>query len=349
MSSGPPTAPPSAASSARDTLARTTNALSIVPVAGLTVLFAAGVKVPEYLVYAPFVASLAFLGVPHGAVDHLVPARLTPCLSTAASVLAVGLVYLVLAFSYLALWFFAPVAAFALFIALTWFHWGQGDLWYLLTISPADRSMTPASRLLTLFVRGGLPMFVPLLAFPEVYSQVAVSASGLFGAGISPEAWIFDSAFRVIAGTVFVGFTLLSLVIGYRSSTTLHDAWRVYVAETLLLAAYFALVPPVLAVGAYFCLWHAPRHIARLMLLDKGSAAALERGRIGPAAANFVRDSAPLTLAAIVLLAGLYLALPESASGLQSLLGVYLVAISLLTLPHVAVVCWMDFRQGLWR
>lgn len=334
---------------ALDTLARATNALSIVPVAALTVLFAAGLKAPEYLVYAPFVVSLVFLGVPHGALDHLVPARLESRIPTAASVLAIGLVYLILGASYLALWYFAPAAAFVLFIALTWFHWGQGDLWYLLTIGPAEHLTTPATRSLTLFVRGGLPMLVPLLAFPEVYQQVAGGTAGVFGAGVPPEAWIFEPAFRVVAGAVFATLTLLSLVIGFRSSTTARNAWRIPAAETLLLVVYFALVPPVLAVGVYFCLWHAPRHIARLMLLDKRSAAALNRGAVAPAVVAFARDSAPLTLAAITLLAGLYLAVPERVADLPSLLGVYLVAISLLTLPHVAVVSWMDLRQGLWR
>ncbi|HEX2729308.1 MAG TPA: Brp/Blh family beta-carotene 15,15'-dioxygenase, partial [Rubrobacteraceae bacterium] len=306
-------------------------------------------KTPEYLVYAPFVASLVLLGVPHGALDHLVPARLTPRISTAASVLAVGLVYLALASSYLALWFSAPVAAFALFVALTWFHWGQGDLWYLLAANPAEHPTTPASRLLTLFVRGGLPMLVPLLAFPEVYSQVAASASGLFGAGGAPVAWVFEPSFRIVAGCILAALTLLSLVAGFRSSATPRSVWRIDAAETLLLAVYFVLVPPVLAIGVYFCLWHAPRHIARLILLDKRSAAALNRGILAPAAATFARETAPLTLAAIFLLAGVYFAVPERAADARSLLGVYLVAISLLTLPHVIVVSWMDLRQGIWR
>lgn len=323
--------------------------LSLAPVAGLTVLFAAGVTVPEYLVYAPFVVSLVFLGVPHGALDHLIPARLMPRISTVASVLTVGLLYLVLGTAYLALWFSVPGAAFVLFIALTWFHWGQGDLWYLLAIGRAEHLRGTAARLLTLLVRGGLPMLVPLLAFPDAYRRVAGGAAGLFGAGIPPDAWVFEPAFRISAGSVFTVLVLLSLAIPLRNSTTSRSAWRIDAVETLLLAAYFVLVPPVLAVGVYFCLWHAPRHIARLMLLDKGSVSALERGRIARAAAAFARDSAPLTLAAIVLLAGLYLAVPERVAGMQSLLEVYLVGISLLTLPHVAVVSWMDFRQRTWR
>ena len=59
--------------------------------------------------------------------------------------------------------------------------------------------------------------------------------------------------------------------------------------------AFFAVVPPVLAVRLYVALWHAPRHIARLVLLDPA-----------PALSRFARDAAPLTGLALAVLAGLY-------------------------------------------
>jgi hypothetical protein len=54
---------------------------------------------------------------------------------------------------------------------------------------------------------------------------------------------------------------------------------------------------------------------------------------------------------ALVLLFGLYFVVPGTGSQGQSpasLLAVYLVLISALTLPHVVVVSFMDLRQGLW-
>ena len=64
----------------------------------------------------------------------------------------------------------------------------------------------------------------------------------------------------------------------------------------------------------------------------------------------FARDAAPLTLAAVVSLAGLYLVVPGAGASPPALLALYLVLISALTLPHVVVVfSWMDARQGLWR
>jgi len=56
-----------------------------------------------------------------------------------------------------------------------------------------------------------------------------------------------------------------------------------------------------------------------------------------------------LTGVALVLLLGLYLIVPGSGVAPLTLLSLYLVLISVLTLPHVVVVTFMDLRQGLWR
>ena len=337
-----------ASRSAVETLRRALIPLSWVPVAALTIFFAAGFELPEYAIYAPFAISVVFLGLPHGAVDHLAPGRIPPGEVTVRSMAVVGLLYLVLASLYLVFWFAAPVPAFALFICLTWFHWGQGDLWTLLALYRAHHLPGIVHRALTIFVRGGLPMLVPLLAFPETYREVARSMAGLFGSGVTGGAWAFEPGFRFASGVVFAALMLAALFGGLRRSGLRDAAWRADAAETLLLAAYFAFVPPVLAVGLYFCLWHATRHIARLMLIEKHSAGALEYGRLWRAAVNFTRDAAPLTVAALVLLAVLYFALPERGGPFTSL-GPYLVLISILTLPHVVIVSFMDLRQGVWR
>ena len=324
-------------------------------VAALVLLFAADLTVPHWVEYLPFALSLVVFGLPHGAVDHLAVPRLLGREARAIwPVLAVGLLYLVLGGLYLALWFVAPVAAFALFIALTWFHWGGGDL-YALAAFVSDRGEYPAGwtrRALTLLVRGGLPMLVPLLAFPETYRAVAGSIVDLFAPdSVAFLSWAFEPSFRLLTGVAFALFAAGVLASGYRSAkmSGARGAWAVDIAETAGLALYFALVPPVLAVGIYFCLWHAPQHIARLVLLDGKSAGALEAGRVAPALIRFARDAALLTVAALVLLLGLYLVVHENSAAPSSLLALYLVLISVLTLPHVVVVSFMDFRQGLWR
>lgn len=322
--------------------------------AAVALIFAAGLAVPPWVEYLPFALSLVVFGLPHGAVDHLAVPRVLGYKVWPWPVLVVGLLYLILGSFYLALWFAAPAAAFVLFIVLTWFHWGGGDLHDLTAFVSGSAAYLRgrARRALTLILRGGLPILVPLLAFPETYRTVAESAVGLFEPTRGEVfSWVFEPSFRLFAGAAFALLAVGTLASGYGSAkmSGAREAWWTDVAETALLALYFALVPPVFAVGLYFCLWHAPRHIVRLVLLDGESAGALEAGQITPVIVRFVRDAAPLTVATLVLLLGLYLVAPGTGVALSTLLALYLVLISALTLPHVVVVSFMDLRQGLWR
>ncbi len=319
-------------------------------VIGVTALvFLAGFEAVGPIQYAPFALSLVFFGLPHGAVDHLVPGRLSEGGVSVVSVVVVALLYGVLATIYLAFWIFFPVAAFVFFIALTWFHWGQGDLYsavtFLRALDPAPRTL----KVLVVVVRGGLPMLVPLLAFPAVYRDVAESLVGLFS-DATVSSWFFSPAFRLTAGIVFLTLVLVTLIWGYVASASQDKiAWALDAAEVGLLAVYFSVVPPVFALGIYFCLWHATRHIARLMLLNRSSYPALRKGALLLALKDFTRDAAPLSVVALLLLVGLYFLVSVNVEGTAELLALYLILISVLTLPHVAIVGLMDRRQGLWR
>lgn len=315
----------------------------------LALFFAGGPEAPIWVQYLPFAASLVLFGLPHGALDPLAVTRLLGREPAAGPVMAVALLYLILGGLYLAMWFMAPTVSFALFIALTWLHWGGGDLHALLAFAAPEKSKKEppgmAFRAFALLARGGLPMLVPLLAFPDAYRAVAGSLTGLFTPADALPSWAFGPAFRLAAGVFLAALVLASLVF---ARWTGGGVFRAYAVETVLLAAYFALVPPLLAVGLYFCLWHAPRHVARLVLLDRGSAGSLAAGHVAPALSRFARDAAPLTVAALVLFAAFYLSAPRAGATAPGLLAVYLVLISTLTLPHVVVVSWMDSRQGLW-
>ena len=316
----------------------------------LTVAFAAGLRVPGWIQYLPFAASLVLFGLPHGAVDHLVPSRLAGRNADGRSVLAVVLLYVVLSSLCLALWFVAPVAAFVLFVCVTVFHWGAGDLHALLFFGPDGLGgMGRASRVLLLLLRGGLPMLIPLLFFPDAYREVATAAAGLFGADATALSGVFSPAYRISVGTALAAVALLFLLRAAGELAGERRALLPVALETLLLFAFFAAVPPVLAVGLYFTLWHAPRHVARLVLLDSAGARYLRAGRPVCALARFARQAAPLTVLALALLVGLYLAVPRATEDPGSLLALYLVLVSALTLPHASLVTYMDARQGVWR
>jgi Brp/Blh family beta-carotene 15,15'-monooxygenase len=304
-------------------------------------IYVSSVGIPQGWQYLPFAASLLLLGLPHGAADHLVPGRLIWGNATVGSMLRVALLYVVLTGIYLGLWSVAPSLAFLLFVLLTWFHWGQCDLYTLQDFHGAD-GMNGLSKALAIAVRGGLPMLVPLLAFPEIYRSIGEATAGVFGGGM--PGWPFESEFRAAVALLLAMLAFSYFALRLRSGKP--GALLPDVAEIVMLALYFSVVPPVLAIGLYFCLWHSLRHVGRLMLLNDAAANSLRRGRILPALGVFARDAAPLTMAALILLAGVYFAVPEDAGGPIGLLGVYLILLSVLTLPHTIIVTWMDRRQG---
>jgi len=314
---------------------------------GLTIVGLAG-SLPLWVQLIPLLASVVVLGLPHGAVDHLVLSRASGEPVTVRSLAAIGLLYLVLGSAYALVWLVAPIAAFVLFILLTLFHWGQGDVYALVELTGADHLSGPGSRLLTLFVRGGLPMLVPLVAFPEQYAFVAETLVGLFdpatATALDP---VFQPAVRAAVGIGFGLAIVASLGLGL-ARTGPSRPWLIDAGEILGLVALFALVPPLLAIGLYFSLWHSVRHICRTMLVDEPAAVALSRGDFWAASRRFARDAAPMTAGGIVILGAIALLVPQTPATVSEIMGVYLVAIAVLTAPHVVVVLALDRKQGLW-
>ena len=315
----------------------------------LLVPFSSGL--PPWALFGPFVGSLVLLGLPHGALDHLTLLRLGGRPLRPKPLLGVLALYLVLALAYLAAWFALPAAAFAFFIALTWFHWGQGDLHALLVLLRAGHLRTRPQRALAVFVRGGLPMLVPLLAFPDVYAEVAgLLISRIDAEALSEIGWAFRADVRLGVGVAYGAAVVVHLVVGFRTSNQDgRPAWWTDVGETLGLAAFFGLVHPVLAVGLYFCLWHATRHIARLMLHEDRMPEALAARRLGLAWRRFALHALPATAGALLMLGGLYALVPAPPQSVGDFVGLYLILIAALTLPHVVVVGLMDRDEGVWR
>jgi Brp/Blh family beta-carotene 15,15'-monooxygenase len=323
--------------------------------------FALGLSVPPWIQYVPFLASVVVLGLPHGAVDHLAAARLDGSEVGSETAIdrplaAVGVLYVLAGGTYLLTWLLAPAASFVLFIALTWFHWGQGDLYVLTVVPERTHLRSPAQRLLCVCLRGGLPMVVPLLAFPEVYREIARAVTGLFDPGaIAALDPVFALGTRLALGAGLAALSIGALALGYRRVETAAQrrTWRLDAAETALLWGYFLLVPPILAVGLYFCLWHSLRHVVRVIALGDGSGdSGTEPGTPGGGRsvlgefARFAREAAPLTAGALVIFLGLYVVAP--VDDVPGLIALYLVLLAILTLPHVLVVTWMDRAQGIW-
>ena len=318
---------------------------------GLLVVALADVSLPPAYGYAVLIVGAVLFGLPHGAVDYLVPARAAGS-RPIRSLVAVGGLYLVFGGAYAALWFLAPAVAAVGFLGLTWYHWGQGDLHALVALAGADHLRTRRRRIATVAVRGGLPMVVPLLAFPDRYRAVVASFVAPFAGSRSLLAVLFATEVRLALGGGLAALTVAALAVG-RDGTD-PRGWRLEAAETGLLWVYFAVAPPVLAVGVYFSLWHSVRHAARYALLDGNAGGDRECPPVvgeftcGPALARFARDAAPATVAALALLGVLAALVPVPPASTDGWIALYLVLVAVLTLPHAVVVTWLDRRQTLW-
>ena len=297
----------------------------------------------------PFFISMLFLGLPHGAMDHLVPSRLSN-LNVRKSVTDVSALYALAGGLYTLWWFIDALTAFIFFIIMTWLHWGQGDLYAVKKLGKTDYLKTKTDKALLILVRGGIPMLVPLLAYPGLYERFATSVLSLFSENIN-YSLIFSEASRKYVFLLIGSLTVLNAVISFLRAYDYDSLsqWRYNQFEIIFLWIFFFSLPPVFAIGLYFCLWHSLRHITRLSLIDsEGMLKDLENGDYRQYIENLVRDTAPLTLISLVIIGIISIFMPGSIGNSESLIAVYLVGISVLTLPHFIIVSWMDHREGIW-
>jgi len=290
----------------------------------------------------PLALSVLLFGLPHGAVDHLVALGLARRRLEAAPLAIVLTLYTTIAAGVCIFWIVNPVIAAMGFLALTVYHWGKADLAFERF---RNAEHPPGGKRIYQFahglLRGLLPIGLPLVAHPE-------SASAFINACIN---WFQpDADFNYVS----VWSPLLVII----CALWLFDTIRIFqvttpgnqrdsrwlILENIGLAIFFLIVPPLPAVGFYFCGWHGYRHVLRLRACREcGKETATEMQLTKTS--RFARQAVPFTLIALAALPALGWFLAAQAADPQSWIALYLVLISALTLPHVCVVEWMDFRQ----
>ncbi len=271
----------------------------------------------------PLLISIVLVGLPHGAGDNLVPvwAGAERCTFFYVSCFFVG--YLALVALVWALWLISPALGIVYFLGITIWHWGSADASDALPDAIGKGEWVARS-----LSRGAIIIAGPLAAHFAAASTVIASLALAFHSNYKPSENL-RSAAEVAAVAAIVAELLTGL---YKRE------WR-QLAETILLAALVIAAPPLAAIGAYFLGWHSLRHLARLTSLRTSSEGWSWR-EFGRTYAYLV----PLTLAAIALLIGMgeYLRVRPNQ---QSVLAVYLILISALTLPHAMVTGWLDWKE----
>ncbi|MGY1638848.1 beta-carotene 15,15'-dioxygenase, Brp/Blh family [Geodermatophilus sp. SYSU D00742] len=263
---------------------------------------------------AVLVAGL-LLGLPHGAVDHvLLGARAGRSPGRQAAV-AGG--YAALAAASWLLFRAFPGPGLAVFVAVSVWHFGSGETAVAdLRAGGPVRRRVPAA-----VVLGSVVLLVPLARpSPEAAEVVAAVLPGHpEGVPLLPPAVVPV----VVAAAVVLGAALLL------------RRRRLEALEVAVLLAVGLLLPPPAALGLWFGTWHAVRHVARVVAEDPGAepAAALRR---------FLRASALPTAVAL----GALVVLWQTTDGGRGLVVALLPVLAALTVPHALVVSWLDREQG---
>lgn len=326
-------------------LRRTWTLPTYVGLVALALVSLAAPDLVERIQWLPLLLSLPVLGMAHGAVDHNVPARLLGRALTRRERWLLIAGYAVVAVLLMGMWWVAPLLALGLFLLIAILHWGDGDLWFCESVNGRSAPRSAASLVAFVLARGLLPIGLPLLLYADAALPALDVILELFG---RDEPLMVGSTVRLL-GLIAIGLIVLA-AIGFSirdNASRPRRALATDVGELVLLVLFFSVTQPVFAVGAYFLLWHSPRHILRLMASDPAQRALLDAGRNGAALLAFHREAWLFTVVPLLGIAAIAIAL--AATGAPQIAAISLAAIAALTYPHAAVVAWMDHRQGLWR
>lgn len=254
------------------------------------------------------------LGVPHGAIDHLIAARVAGVRRLTAAV-----VYTALAVAaWAALQWGGPVPVAVMIIASV-VHFGLGE------VEVSSLSLHGSRfRQATVMVAGAGCLVLPIArggpGWDDTLRALSPSLAQVFA--LDAVRWSLVGLWVVAAAVV--------VSVGASQRT-----WSA-VVDVAIVGAVGALVDPLTAFALWFGLWHGPRHMARLVACD------VDRG-VSPARAvrDLARRATPATLGAVVTLAAVVGAVLAAGSSYAAVAAALTVLLAL-TAPHMVVVAALD-------
>jgi Brp/Blh family beta-carotene 15,15'-monooxygenase len=314
---------------------------------------AAGLSVPDRPQWALYLLGMVAMNLPHGGYEHLDNLRRR----TAGFQTRYVAAYLALAGGFVALLLLAPLLGLLLACFVVVAKGGHGGVKVLDAVGASEHLRTRPQRALAALVRGGAPMAVGLWAFPTDFHVFSSLMVGVFGGSLGPVAGHFGTT-RALVGGAYALALVAHLSVGYVRGG--GWSWLTDAGESLLLAAYFAAVPVVLAVGLYFPLWYSARQVARARAVETDPFA--DRHGEGPLAILDADDPRTVALGAWgvlvggalvtgALAAGLFWLAPHPLGGGPLLAGAvafWSLFVSVIALPHVVVGSWLDSGRGIW-
>lgn len=270
---------------------------------------------------------IVFLGIPHGATDHLLYDRLLAKKASGASQLRFYAFYLVLMIAYGLLWWVAPWPAFAFFLFTSAYHFGESEWFFLSEVEGWWQTLTYLS-----------------------WGSFVIAA---------PVCWHFEEASGIISSIlrqpIAVSVPMLSgipLLLLAGNLVLISGLWwkqaidrRQYIRQLfylLLLAGLFYQAPLLLSFSVYFAAWHSLSSGHHQIIFQRRRQEGHYSWR------SFVRDALPYTLLAVVGLGVMMLWYVRLDSWFTPAAWGYLfLFISVITLPHTVLMHYLYDSEAL--
>lgn len=281
--------------------------------------------------------SALFFGLPHGASDLQVLKRLLPRTRTKrAPFILASAIYLCLALAMLGLWAISPPIALVLFLSVSAWHFGEGDVVW----SREAERLWPFEAI----GRGLLIIMAPIYFHPVEARSILL---GLLDGADVAHAGRTIAALQSLAGPLLI--IALGLTAAGNVASLRHKGLAIargpfvvpsnpqalkWLEVALLLLAFWA-TSPLLALAFYFVGVHSWRHILRLQVRSGEFAGAWR------AAWFFHRRwlaATALTLAIFLP----FLWLKGRGWLMEQPVSAYLILLSALALPHAALIAWAE-------
>ena len=259
------------------------------------------------------------IGIPHGALDHLVtlpksePKKMALFIAVYVAVAIVAVIG-ILNFN---------IVGFIVVLFMSAIHFGIGDAAFINEIDKRSEGTKKLSRWFYIPAAGFTPVFIPLVNSASTEALASVNPSLInWHQGLDSQILFTITVFAILAIGVMVFDKR------YREALDLI---------VLLLLAHLA--PPLIAFAVYFGCWHAMRHTARLTLSLPRCVENIAQGMLRKAFSNAVIPGLPALLGTFVV-AGL-LAI-SGRDFTDEFFWMALVVVWALTVPHMAVTAKLD-------
>lgn len=203
-----------------------------------------GLIIPKEWIEGQIVAFALLLilgGVPHGASDYLIVSQMLKNRSQKNKNLIFWISYLAVIAIYGLLWWLSPLAAFGLFLIISFYHFGQSN-WQSVRFN--SRRWEVLSNLLW----GMFVVIVPVLIYHEEAIVIIKEVIG-FELRIGSLKW--PIIFLLIASNLANIIQLLD------SQVLSKEQFQREIVNILILSGLFFTTPLLIGFGIYFILWHS--------------------------------------------------------------------------------------------